>query len=211
VTYNDGNNASCDGTWTRNGQVNYNLTFVGATFNYTGNINWSSKTASGTWMGNPFNYRLEILESVEVKEVKMDLTADELKNSWGTYSEDWNGLSLDKDTKYHFEITFGDGNRTAAVKYNSQGKTKTDNLELNFEYDKGTVEGVKKTIWLHNGSGYYAKEERGKKTRKQFRDQDFTIFLLGPRLVFGIDMPPILLHELRLQKRILANLSQPEE
>lgn len=79
---------------------------------------------------------------------------------------------------------------------------------MTFEFERGTLEGVKKTIWLKNGTGEYNKTERGKQSSQKFSGEKFVLFLLGPRCVFGIDMPHIMLQDLNLKKRILGNLEK---
>ena len=121
--------------------------------------------------------------------------------------EEWNGVSLDKETKYFFSVSFGEGNRVVEVSYTSAGKTKSEDLKMSFEFDRATLEGVKKTVWLKNGGGTFVRVDRQTRTETSLAIESMTLFLLGPRCVFGIDLPHVLLHELRVQKRQLANLA----
>src|SRR3990167_3749658 len=123
-----------------------------------------------------------------------------------TYQDEWQGTSVDKGTTYKFSLSFSQDNSTARVHYTSSNNHSNDELVLDFQYDKGTLEGVKKTIWLKNGTGKYYKKERSKESTRNLENENLIVFLLGPRCVFGIDMPPVMIHDLRLQKRVLGNL-----
>ena len=66
-------------------------------------------------------------------------------------------------------------------------------------------EDVKYSVQLGNGQGELHKLIRGKESTQKFEGLEMICFITGPQMVFGIDIPPVLLHDLRLQRRILRS------
>ena len=123
------------------------------------------------------------------------------------FEDEWKGKLQDKDTQFYFAIGFSENNKEVEVKYRSNGVASNVNLELKFQLIKVTREGIKLSIFLQQGEGTYQilNNKTGKETIKKFTNLEFIFFIVGPRCVFGIEMPPVLLHDLRLQRRTLAN------
>ncbi len=119
------------------------------------------------------------------------------------FEAEWQGKQLDKNTTYNFSISFLENNKEVEVKYRS---SKNAVVELKFRTKKVTKEGVKVTCYLNEGEGFYQfVANNGNQVIRKYNNLEFIFFITGPRLVFGIDMPAVLLHDLRLQKTVLSN------
>ncbi|KAL6074872.1 hypothetical protein QOT17_003948 [Balamuthia mandrillaris] len=150
-----------------------------------------------------------------------ELSATELGDMvFGTYSENWEGKQVqDRGDKYHFEVEVLKGRNKLTVRYHRQGarsRADRDELELTFDIDKAIQEEVKITLYCVNGEGQYtaSSEQRNKPAinpSSQLSNQEMVCFVTGTQMVFGIDIPHVMLQDCNLQKRKLRRPLTAEE
>jgi len=140
------------------------------------------------------------MANVATNEVPLS-TEEAAEKLFGTFSEEWPGKFQNSNDKYYFGVTFPNA-ETAEVRYHREPPTgEKDELFIAFRLESVTKFDAKITVLMIKGEGFY---RPAGKSAQNLANQEMSAFVTGPQMVFGIELPHIMIHELNLKPRKLT-------